>query len=417
MKAKPCVVVSAVLLAAVLVISRSSACQAADNEIDGLIRAIETPKPPAERPDAISKAEWNARKEAAWAWYRAEASRRLTAEGKAAAGKLIALIKRTQDNSVKIMALTSLCQMKNPADLKPASGLAVDLLSNKNPGLRYLAAKVLGVAQFAKAAPQLNALLADKEDRVRVAAADALGRIRDVSSVRPLLLLVDHGKDSQPDGKDSQPGGKDSDEKKAVRLHTIAALGEIGPALDVVPKLIEKLRSTDKNEREVAVEAIEALLGYRIRGTGRWLIAHTKAKREPIIKAFEDWWAKTLKDRRFRIAKKPELTLRVNMLAHQKLQPAGIRAKAAQVLTRMGDPKAVDYVIIAMPTSDKDVRKAAAKTAKKLTGIHIEYLDTDTEATWDSKVDTFRQKWGEIRSGTIRKWEEARRARSAGSGT
>jgi hypothetical protein len=405
-KAKPCVVLPAVLLAAVLAISGSSTCKAASNEIDELIRAIEMPKPPAERPDAISKAEWNARKEAAWAWYRAEASRRLTAEGKAAAGKLIALIKRTQDNSVKIMALTGLSLMENPADLKPAGGLAVDLLSDKNAGLRYLAAKILGVVRFAKAVPQLNALLAGKEDRVRIAAADALGRIRDVSSVPPLLLLVDYGK-----------GDKDNDEKKAVRLHSVAALGEIGPALDVVPKLIEKLRSKDKNEREVAVEAIEALLGYDIRGTGRWLIAHTKAKREPIIKAFEDWWAKALKDRRFRIARKAELTLRVNMLAHQKWQPEGVRAKAALVLARMGDPKAVDYVIIAMSTSDKNVRKAVAKTAKKLTGIHIEYLDTDTEATWDSKVDTFRQKWGEIRGGTIRKWEEARRARSAGSGT
>jgi len=409
-KAKPCVVLSAVLLAAVLVILGSSTCKAADNEIDELIRAIETPKPPAERPDAISEAEWNARKDAAWAWYRAEASRRLTAEGKAAVGKLIALIKRTQDNSVKIMALTSLSLMKNPADLKPAGGLAADLLSDKNAGLRYLAAKVLGVVQFAKAAPQLNALLADKEDRVRVAAAAALGRVRDFSSVPALLLLVDYG-------KVSKPGDKDSDEKKAVRLHAVAALGKIGPALDVVPKLIQKLRSEDKNEREVAVEAIEELLGYNIRGTGRWLIAHTKAKREPIIKAFEDWWAKTLKDRRFRIAKKRELTLRVNILAHQKWQPAAVRAKAAEVLARMGDPKAVDYVIIAMSMSDKDARKAAAKTAKKLTGIHIEYLDTDTDANWDSKVDTFRQKWGEIRSATIRKWEEARRAQSAGSGT
>ncbi|MFH1730450.1 MAG: HEAT repeat domain-containing protein [Planctomycetota bacterium] len=380
MRTNTCVILSVTLLAAGLALSGSSECEAAD--VGELIKIIETPKTPAERHPHISAHEWK-EKDAGWARLRASARQELTDIGAPAVGPLVDLIKRTNDDSVKIMALTALGLMKNPADLVPTGDLMVELLDEKNPGLRYLAAKTLGVMKLKRAAPKLNGLLADKEDVVRMIAADALGEIDDYESAAPLLKLVDYGK-----------GGEDNAEKKSVRLHVLAALGNLGPALKVVPKLIEKLESDDLNEREVAVEAVEQLLGYEITADGRWLIAHEEAKRVPVIKDFADWWAKTLKDKRFRIARKPDLTLRVNIL-RQQWQLRKIRLKALEVIGEIGDKAAVNYLILAMYTEDKILRTAVAKVAMALSGIKIEYLPTDTEEQWNSKVESFRQKWRE----------------------
>ena len=381
MRTNTCVILSVAALAAGLALSGSSECEAAD--VGELIKIIEAPKTPAERHPRISAHEWK-EKNAAWAQLRASARQELTDIGAPAVVPLVDLIKRTPDSSVKIMALTALSLMKNPADLAPAAGLMVELLDEKNPGLRYLAVKTLGAMKLKTAAPRLNGFLADKEDAVRMAVADALGEIDDHKSVAPLLKLADYGK-----------SGEDNAEKKSVRLHVLAALGKLGPALKVVPKLIEKLKSDDLNEREVAAEAVERLLGYEIRADGRWLIAHEEAKRAPVIKDFLDWWAKTLKDKRFRIARKPELTLRVNIL-RQKWQLRKIRLKALEVIGEIGDKAAVKYLILAMYTRDKILRAAVAKVVEKLSGIRIKYLPGDTDDVWNSKVEAFRQRWREI---------------------
>ena len=412
MRANAREVLSVVFLAAALVVSGLSDCEAADVDkaaVDELIKIVEMPKAPAERHPLISEQDWARRKDTAWAWLRADVLQELTARGSKAVTPLMGLIKNAKSNSVRVAALSALSRMKNPADLKPAGDLMIKLLGNKNPGLRYLAVKTLGTMKLARAAAHVDKLTVDQEDRVRMAVADALGSIGKFSSVKPLLLLADYGKD------------KDDDEKKAARLHAITALGNIGAALDVVPKLIEKLRSKDMNEREVAVEAIDALLGYKIKGTGRWLIAHNAKKREPIIKVFEAWWKKTLATKTFPVAREPELTLRVNMLAGPKWMLAGqqwqtvdIQMRVVEVIAKMANPKAIDYLIIAMSTNDKDLRKLLAKTAKKLSGIHFEYLDADTEAEWARKVETFRIAWREIRETTIREWDEARSALTGG---
>ena len=403
MKANVREILFVVLLAAVLVVSGLSDCEAAgvdDAAVDVLIKIVEMPTPPAERHPLISEQDWTMRKDAVWAWLRAGALEELTARGAKAVGPLMGLVKSAKLNSVKVAALSALSQMKNPADLKPATGLLIELLGNKNPGLRYLAAKTLGGMKVAGAAALIEKLTADPEDRVRAAAADALGSIGSIGSVKPLLVLADYG----------LVDDNDSDEKKAARLQAVAALGNVGAALEVVPKLVEKLRSDDMNEREVAVEAIDALLGYQITGTGRWLIAHNPQQRAPIIAAFEAWWKKTLATQTFRVANESELTLRVNILAGRAEQPVDVKKRATEVLGKIANPKAVDYLIIAMPADDKDLRKLVAETAKRLSSIHIKYLDADTETAWNRKIDTFRTAWREIRDEMIREWDEARNA-------
>jgi HEAT repeat protein len=408
-------VLSVVLLAAALVVFGSSDCEAAgvdDASVDELIKIVETLKTPAVRHSFISEQEWERRKDTAWAWLRAEALQELTARGPKAVVPLMGLVKNAKANSVKIAALSALSQMKNPASLKPAAALLLELLGSKNPGLRYLAVKTLGRMKLAKATALIEKLTADPEDRIKIAAADALGAIGNFSSVKPLLLLVDYGKDEAGD-KDVDKKMEKS-EKKAVRLHAIAALGKIGAVLEVVPELIKKLRSDDKNEREVAVDAIDDLLGYDIRSITRWLVALTPKQRAPIIKAFEDWWKKTLAAKKFPISRELELTVRVNILAGQPWQSMDVRRRALEIIAKMANPKAVDYLIFAMNAKSKNVpedvlkefRKFLARTAKKLSTIHIQHLDTDTEAKWSSKVETFKLSWRGIREKIIREWEK-----------
>ncbi len=419
MKANACAVLSVVLLAAALVVSGSSDCEAAgvdDASVDELIKIVEALKLPDERHPFISEQEWTRRKNTAWAWLRSGALQELTARGARAVAPLMGLVKNAKANSVRIAALSALSQMKNPADLKPAAGTLVEPLGSKNPGLRYLAVKTLGRMRLVEAVALIEKLTADPEDRVKIVAADALGSIGSFTSVKPLLVLVDYGKDEVGDKDIDKDMAKS--ERKAVRLHATTALGKIGAVIEVVPKLIEKLRSKDMNVREVAVDAIDDLLGYKFRSITRWLVSPNAKLREPIIKDFEAWWNKTLTDRTFPIARESELTVRVNILAGQKWQSMAVRTRTVEVIAKMANPKAVDYLIIAMAAKNKNIpenernefRKSLAEVAKKLSTINIKHLDTDTEAVWSSKVETFRLAWRSIREKIIREWERIRRA-------
>ncbi len=408
MKTNTRLILCVALLTAGLLLPASRLCQAADDDkpnIPRLIWWLEHPDPTDQRPPEIDEQEWGQRKHQAWAEARSRAREDLTRAGAAAVVPLVELIERSKDFRVGIPALTALSLMTNPADLKRAERPMLELLADEKPGIRYLAAKTLGAMKSRRAAPALIKLLADKEDVVRLGAIDALGNTRGgAKAATPLRGLLDHGQKAE---------GEDSENNKAIRLHTVKALGKLGVALDVVDDLIKKLRSKDINERETAVDAIKNLLGFDIRGDGLWLIADKlkdPKKRKPLVKAFEAWWNKTKADRKFVVKDFPELALRVNMIAHQKNQRRDVKLKAIEWVSISGNPRAVDYLIIAMSTPDKDLRTKLAKVATKLSTIKIEHLGTETDARWGTRIGTFRLGWGEIRDRVIEEWDK-RRAR------
>jgi len=367
------VLAAALLVAGVLGIATGS--RAADNpsdrELDEWIRLIETPETPARPPAGYTKETWEKKQDEIWARIRLDARKKLSAAGPRAVAKLCALIKRTADSSVKIVALTAL-SMTNPADLAAAGRDMISLLADKNPGIRYLAAKTLGVMRLRAAAPHLHKLTLDKEAVVRLRVADALGAIGDFSSADALLDLL-------------------ADKEKSVRLHATDALGALGAALKVVPRLVAQLESDDINERDSAVEAIDELLGYNIAGDGRWLIARTAEQRAPIIKEFNDWWKKTAKKIDVVVRGEPELSFRLSS-ALDKKQMMPVRLKSLRVIAKINNKKAAPYLIELMYERNNKIRHAVAETAAALTGIRIRYRPDLTEPEWISIVDGFRRR-------------------------
>jgi hypothetical protein len=100
----------------------------------------------------------------------------------------------------------------------------------------------LGDEDSAKALPKLLGALADKDPRIRGAAAEALGEVGDASAVEPLGKMLS--------------GDADSD----VREAAAEALGEIGSP-NAVPALRAGLKDADEDVREAVVDALGSIGG------------------------------------------------------------------------------------------------------------------------------------------------------------
>lgn len=107
---------------------------------------------------------------------------------------------------------------------------------------RLEAIEGLGDEDAAKALPKLLGALADKDPRIRGAAAEALGEVGDASAVEAL-------------GK-SLTADTDSDVREAIA----EALGEIGSPT-AIPALRAGLRDSDDDVREAVVDALGAIGG------------------------------------------------------------------------------------------------------------------------------------------------------------
>ena len=365
-------------------------CEAA--EVKDLIAILATPEPPAQRPPDVNPDDWATKRDEIWQEKLSAARSQLTQAGAAAVTPLMGLIGKTQDDSVRVDALTVLSSMGDSVDLKPAGPGLVALLSDKNPAVRYLAAKTLGRMKYRPALPELLKLADDAEFVERMIAADALGEMGDPRAVPALAALA-------------------SDKQKSVRLHAIEALGTLGIALapgpkpgqvtDAVKVLIDKLQiKDDVNERNTATRAILDMLGYDLNADGRYGIA---VDRGPFLRALEAWWQAAL-DRKGFVLDSPEVTLRVN-IANWKVTEAerqkGIvvtdaeRVKAIETLVKVGDLRAVDYLSILLTEANRVIRQATADAVSALSGIQLEYVPTDTESVWLRKVEDWRRAWRE----------------------
>jgi HEAT repeat protein len=351
------------------------------------IEILSVPDTPAKRPPEIPEFEWDRGPDKAWVRLRVSASRELTSAGARGVKEMVKTLSSAKDDRVRVSMLSCLSQMTAPGDpdgvkpvpaLKQAALELSKLLGDPNPGVQYLTIKALGRARYAAALDKLHALAGDGQMVIRLAVADALGLIGSAKSEDAVLKLM-------------------ADEDKSVRLHGIKASGELGPALKIVPALIQLLKKDDINERNAAIDALKRLTGYDMKKGGRWLLATTAKKRAPLIAKLEEWWKKTLDGQRFGIIGNKELTLRINILT-QRWQKSEIKLAALHVIEKQWNGKVdrtdtvITYLILALRDKDKAVRKEVARVATKLSGIRIIYRDADTEVEWDTKVDEFEQK-------------------------
>ena len=385
----------AALLASTLIVSGHRA--AAADKLDDLIQTLATVTVPEKCPPGASAVAWKRDRHKEWARYRLEAQKTLTAAGAKAIPRLLTLIKKTNHNLVKCLALAALDQMSDRAALRRAAPTLLGLLGTrekpqKHAGVRYVVLSILGKVgyQTDAALKRLHeiAQAKEEEDIVRLQVADVLGRLGHRTSVAPLLSLLAYG---AGDKAEDNPGHAETpyEARKAVRLHAARALGRLGVALESIPRLALKLDLEDINERNAAVDAITELLGYDIREGGQWPFARTSTQRAPIIKTFNDWWAATVKKARDNpLDKDAELSLRMNISADKKqLLPAQLNA--IRTIQRLGHKEIVINLVPLMFVRNREMQKAWAETATKLSGRELVYRPEDKFEDWITKVNEF----------------------------
>lgn len=317
-----------------------------------------------------------------------EAIKAVTQEGAAAVKPLMQSLANAQTNLQKVTILDIIGTLEQPpaiAALAPNAPVFMKLLESDHLGVKYATIKIIGNIRHKAAIPELQKLATHKEEAMRTAVADALGKIGDRSVLEVLVPMI-------------------SDPEKNVRLHVIRALANIGAAvgtgkeatpIDVVDELITVLRKGDANERVAVVDALKKIVGYEIDKNENWLLAHTAVKREPVINEMNDWWRRARTKSVYRIADK-EMQLRINVMleANEKKE---IRLAAVKSLTKIADKSTVMYLIRVMRHDDADIREIAAPVASRLADIPLKYDRATPNMRWLDEVNDFEKRWIENR--------------------
>jgi HEAT repeat protein len=189
----------------------------------------------------------------------------------AAAASHLASLLRDADESVRVEAAAALGRI---GALSDDARVALEaLLSEPNPALKRAAAVALAAGKAKASIPKLVALLNDRDDAVREAAAEAIRQMGVVpEETTPALASGLESPDNVVRAKTAEalgtlgeaaPQGTRlllealSDANDHVRAKAAAALAKVGPAAgDAVPALRGALRDTD---HQVAARAAEAL--------------------------------------------------------------------------------------------------------------------------------------------------------------
>ena len=217
---------------------------------------------------------------------------------------------------------------------KDIKGLIKALRYRKDEGVRQAAAEVLGKIGDPRAVEPLIAALKDAEWIVREAAAKALGKIGDTRAVEPLIAAL-------------------KDQNSWARAAAAESLGKIGDPR-AVELLIATLKDKDSGVRKAAAKALDHL---------GW---------EPAQDEIAGWYwiAKRDWDKCVALG---ALTVEPLIAA---LKDAGwsVRADAAKALGKIGDPRVVEPLIAALKDKDEYVRKAADEALVKIGAPAVEPL-------------------------------------------
>lgn len=146
---------------------------------------------------------------------------------------------RDDDPDVRIFAADILGSMQSARAVSP---LCTALLHDPEVNVRYQAAVSLGTLAFPESARCLNNSLQD-EEWVQFAAIEALTKIRDASSTRPMVKALEQASD-------------------LVASSMVDALGEMGD-LKAVPLLLKRLESSPTPLCNKIVRAIINIMGPR----------------------------------------------------------------------------------------------------------------------------------------------------------
>jgi HEAT repeat protein len=202
----------------------------------------------------------------------------------------------------------------------------IDRLKDPDFNVRIEAAKALGKTNDSRAVEPLIAALNDANRRVRHKAAESLGEIKDPRAVEPLLAALK---------------GPDIYQKQ----YAADALGNIRDPRAVEP-LIAALNDVNPNVRLSAAVALGEMKDLRAIEPLIVALKETPESREGSIHPQED-------QERVATALTEIGTPAVEpLIAALKNTDAGVRDWAAELLVRIGDPRAVDPLLAAWKQHD-----------------------------------------------------------------
>ncbi len=233
---------------------------------------------------------------------------------------------KDEDGDVRVAAAEALLKMTNLT-----SAMLEGALKNESHNVRRGAVMVICEKGGPRAFEALLLALKDPDWKVRVLAANGLGKMKEFRAVEPLIQLLE---DDDPD----------------VRNAAINALGEIADK-SAVPSIIESLK------RDIIVNKISAANA----------LAHIgdKTAVKPLIEVLNDRHPGLVK----RESRKPSAerlngdevqeTMVADVLGHEYISVC--RAVAA-ALGKIGDPEAIEYLIQALKSEDWSLRKVVAES-------------------------------------------------------
>ena len=142
-------------------------------------------------------------------------------------------------------------------DLGPeAVPVLIAALADRSEKVRHVAADALGQIGDPRAVPPLAAALKDEAEEVRSEAADALGRLDDRTAVPALIEALGDGEPSVRRAAAGALGNLSRPARQGDAGASPARQGDAAANADAVPALIKALEDTDNEVREAAIRAL-----------------------------------------------------------------------------------------------------------------------------------------------------------------
>ncbi|HQG93438.1 MAG TPA: HEAT repeat domain-containing protein [Acidobacteriota bacterium] len=231
---------------------------------------------------------------------------------------------------------------------------ALGTVTHQDPRIQII--KALGALKDPRAIEPLIGILENDPTASRAAAAEALGKLGDHRAVEPLLAALGSNRNN-------------------VRKAAAEALGYLNAETTILP-LIKSLGDEKNKVRKAAAETLDQL------GETKWKHIITDNLIDDIrgLAAIKDPRAvfpliNTLRNRNEEIVQAAsEMIVKLGACAVEPLiaalghESSKIRAAAAQLLSNLGDTRAVDPLIQTLRDMEDIVRKSAAEALVKLRG-------------------------------------------------
>jgi HEAT repeat protein len=265
-------------------------------------------------------------------------------------------------------------------------------LGNNDSKVRMAAAEVLGKLGDVRAVEPLVTALKDEARYVQAAAAEALGKLGDVQAVGPLVAAL-------------------KDEDMNVREAAVRALGELGDA--GTKSLITALKDGDGNVRKTAAEVLGKLGDVRaveplvtaLKDEAWWYVREAAAEAlgklgdvravEPLVAALKDGFVRTTAAEA--LGELGDAGTKF-LIAALKDGDGNVRETAAEALGKLGDVRAVEPLVVVLKDGDENVRKAAAEALGELGDVRaveplVAALKDEEVNVWEAAVRALGRIW------------------------